>query len=284
MNGKIRLGKEAYEATPIPVELSTMVNAAVAQSRRRRQVARHLRRGAASLAACCAAMFLVVNSGVSAAQAVYDVPVLGGLARLFTVREYHKSTENEIIDVNLPALENTGNTELEHRINQEIALRMQEVLAEAEENAQSRKEAWIATGGGEEGFMPVLVDVSYELKCSNEEVVSFLIYETETQANAYTQMFAYNIDLQTGQELTLRDVLGPNWTEKANAAVEMAIEARNGVDGNVYYTKEEFGVEFQTISADQTFYLNEAGNPVVVFEKYEIAPGFMGVQEFEVIP
>ena len=28
--------------------------------------------------------------------------------------------------------------------------------------------------------------------------------------------------------------------------------------------------------------LNEAGNPVVLFEKYELAPGYMGQLEFEV--
>jgi len=282
MNEKIRLGREAYEATPIPAELSAMVNAEVCRSRKRRQEARLLRRGAASMAACCAAMFLAVNSGAAAAQAVYHVPVLGDLARLFTVREYHMDTEEQIIDVTLPALENTGNTELEQRINQEIALRMQEVLAAAEQNARERKEAWLATGGGEEGFIPVIVDVSYELKCSDGAVVSFLIYETESQASAYTKMFAYNIDLQTGNELTLRDVLGPDWKERANAAVREGIEARNCVDGNVFYTEEEYGEAFQSIRDDQIFYLNEAGNPVVVFEKYEIAPGFMGIQEFEV--
>ena len=28
------------------------------------------------------------------------------------------------------------------------------------------------------------------------------------------------------------------------------------------------------------FYINADGNPVVCFEKYEVSPGFMGVQEF----
>ena len=32
---------------------------------------------------------------------------------------------------------------------------------------------------------------------------------------------------------------------------------------------------------DQRFYINEAGNPVLIFEKYEIAPGYMGQPEFE---
>ena len=41
---------------------------------------------------------------------------------------------------------------------------------------------------------------------------------------------------------------------------------------------------FQSIADDQAFYLNQAGNPVVLFDKYEIAPGYMGAQEFEIVP
>ena len=36
------------------------------------------------------------------------------------------------------------------------------------------------------------------------------------------------------------------------------------------------------MTEDQSFYINERGNPVVVFAKYQIAPGYMGIQEFEV--
>ena len=47
--------------------------------------------------------------------------------------------------------------------------------------------------------------------------------------------------------------------------------------------REVDGIEgFQSIAADQKFYINAGGNPVVIFEKYEIAPGYMGQQEFEI--
>ena len=40
---------------------------------------------------------------------------------------------------------------------------------------------------------------------------------------------------------------------------------------------------FTTVTEDTHFYINQAGNPVVVFDKYEVAPGFMGQQEFEIV-
>ena len=39
---------------------------------------------------------------------------------------------------------------------------------------------------------------------------------------------------------------------------------------------------FKTITDETPFYINESGNPVIVFAKYEIAPGYMGYQEFEI--
>ena len=39
---------------------------------------------------------------------------------------------------------------------------------------------------------------------------------------------------------------------------------------------------FTGVSEDQRFYMNSDGNPVLVFEKYEIAPGSSGELEFEV--
>ena len=39
---------------------------------------------------------------------------------------------------------------------------------------------------------------------------------------------------------------------------------------------------FQSVDENTKFYINKDGNPVVCFEKYEVAPGYMGFQEFEI--
>ncbi len=44
---------------------------------------------------------------------------------------------------------------------------------------------------------------------------------------------------------------------------------------------EFWGDEWQGIDENTRFYINSAGNPVIVFQKYEIAPGAAGIQEFE---
>ena len=160
--------------------------------------------------------------------------------------------------------------------------RIQQVLDEAEARARADKEAFVATGGQAEDFIPIIIDVDYEIKCQNGHYLSFILTKTETLANAYTEYYAYNIDLETGRELTLRDLLGPDWKLIANEAVRAGIDERSQDPANVYFDGSD-GIEgFQSIRDDQPFYLNESGSPVVVFSKYEIAPGYMGMQEFEV--
>ena len=50
--------------------------------------------------------------------------------------------------------------------------------------------------------------------------------------------------------------------------------------GYTYFWNDEFA--FDTITEDTKFYINEAGNVVISFEKYEIAPGAYGNVEFEI--
>lgn len=282
MNEKWSGARARYEAAPVPEELNFAVAAAVRAGGRERKRRRVVRRSLATLASCCACFVLLVNVSPVFARAVYELPVLGSLARVVTVTQYAIEDKDHLIDVRLPALENTGNTDLEQRINLEIQTRINGVLAEAEDRARQTREAYVATGGAEEDFIPIIISVDYEIKCQNERCLSFILTKTETIASAYTEIYCYNIDLETGKELTLQDVLGPGYREIANAAVRTEIDRRIREEGAGYFDGTD-GVEgFQSVTDGQLFYINGTGNPVVLFEKYEIAPGYMGTQEFEI--
>lgn len=55
------------------------------------------------------------------------------------------------------------------------------------------------------------------------------------------------------------------------------MEQRERETGMEFWKEEWKGIE-----EDTKFYVNHAGNPVIVFERYEIAPGAAGQQEFEI--
>jgi len=59
-------------------------------------------------------------------------------------------------------------------------------------------------------------------------------------------------------------------------------------DNNKFYWVEGIGQKttielFKEISKEQSFYINSEGKLVISFNKYEVAPGYMGIPEF-VIP
>lgn len=228
------------------------------------------------------AFVLLLNTSSAFAQSMEKLPVIGEIAQVLTFREYHKEDDFKYIDVRMPALKNTGNDELEARINKQIQRRVDAAVAEAEQRAEEYYQAYIETGGTPEQYIPVNITIQYEIKHSDDRIVSFVLYKSETLANAYAEIDCYNVDLVTGQDLTLKDLLGEDYIDLANAQIKAQIQQRIQQDPDASYFSDEDGLQFSSIAPDQRFYINEAGNVVIVFEKYEIAPGSMGIQEFEI--
>ena len=187
-----------------------------------------------------------------------------------------------MIDVKIPAIQNTGNSDLENRINYEISSKINEVIEEAKNRAEEYKNAVLATGGTMEDFRPTMVNVDYKITYQDDNFISFIITKSESFASAYEEQYFYNIDIQNGKELNLKDVLGANYKEIVDNSVETQISERVINDSNkIYFKKEEGG--FSGIKDEyQDFYINENKKAVVVFQKYEIAPGYMGIQNFEI--
>lgn len=184
-----------YQAAALPEELAFAVAGAVRRGERQRKGRRALRRAAATALAGCACFALLLNVSPTFAGAVYQVPVLGQLARVITVKEYSINDRDHLIDVRLPALELAANTDLEQRVNTEIRTRIDQVLQEAEDRARETREAYVATGGAQSDFIPIIITVDYEIKCQNGQYLSFVLTKTETLASAYTEVYTYNIDL-----------------------------------------------------------------------------------------
>ncbi len=52
----------------------------------------------------------------------------------------------------------------------------------------------------------------------------------------------------------------------------------------VLYALFDYGLtSYLSSKADQNFYITQQGKLVIVFDEYEVAPGFMGIVEFEIL-
>lgn len=91
----------------------------------------------------------------------------------------------------------------------------------------------------------------------------------------------YNIDLESGRVITLRDWFGPDYRQIVAERIEAAIAGWSEKQRSLLW--EDLSV-IDLISEDTDFYLNQDGQIVVVFEKYEAACGAAGNLEFMIQP
>lgn len=281
----LRKLKKIYDSIEVPQELGYAVNSAIHKGKVHKKEKKivFVKGITTTLAATFALFILLLNTNESFAKAMEDVPVLSNLAEVFTIREYKEENDTDLINAKIPALKNTGNSDLENRINYEISSKINEVLEEAKQRAQEYKNAVLDTGGSMEDYIPTIINVDYEITYQDENIISFVITKSESMASAYQEQYFYNIDLQNGKELNLKDVLGENYKEIVDTEVLKQIDERQKADkNNNYFTKDEGG--FTGIDNEyHDFYINKDRKVTIVFQKYEIAPGYMGIQNF-IIP
>lgn len=237
----------------------------------------------AAAAAVCILFTAALNTSPVFAKEAGQLPVIGGLARILTFRSYETEKDNIAVSVEIPTIEmiaeDTGITVDE--INREILDRCNQYADDAVLRAEEYRTAFLETGGTQEEWAEhnIKITVDYEIKQHNNDYLSFVVRGTENWTSAYSESKYYNLDLRTGEMVTLKDMLGSDYLELANESIKEQIAERQKA-GEKFFTEEEGG--FAGISEDAKFYINENNRPVIVFEKYEITPGSLGEIEFEI--
>lgn len=286
--------KKKYDDIPIPKELSKRVQEAIEYSEEMRQkkekVIQMKRRRIAgrslgTAAAIAVAFTVLLNTNTAFAESISEVPVIGAVAKVLTFRSYEKDQGDLKISVEIPSVEmiSEDTKGLTDAVNEEIHSLCKQYADEAVKRAEEYKEAFLATGGTEAEWEAhnIEIKVWYEVQSQTEDYLSFAVMGSENWNSGYSENRYYNIDLKEEKLVTLKDVLGENYIQTANESIEAQMEERTLNDGLEFFTAEEGG--FAGISDETKFYMNEAGNPVIVFEKYEIAPGAAGRIEFEIV-
>ena len=274
--------KTWYNNIPVPTQLDAVVDEAIAKGKKRARL-RRFRAGILTPLAACAIFVLMLNINVTFAYAVYDIPVLGDLGKIFTFREYQEESNTFIADVRIPNVDVaglTGENNWTEEINKTITETMESSVAASMKRAEEYYAAYVSTGGDPEEFHQMLIDVDYEVKYTSDHILSFIIYKMETLASGYQENYYYNIDLQTGETITLEDLLGSDYVEIIAAQVEEQLENLPEEDKGMLFTDV---VDIRDVVAeDAGFYLNANGEIVVVFPKYSIGAGALGLMEFPI--
>lgn len=279
---QIQQARAQYEAVPVPAELSARLEQTIAQHPFSGSAQRQLHwRKPAIAAACFLALLALCNLNPAMAQAVERIPLLGPITRVFIIQTWQQQDEATAINITQPALD--GDSALAQSINAEIAQIVADRTTEAQQRLDDYKQAFLATGGTEAQWAEhhLQVQIDYQILSQSQQTLSFVVTSTEDWSNAYTETYYYNLDLQTNKQLTLQDLLGDNYIQIANDSICQQMKARMEANPDLTYFDQASG-GFTSIDDATKFYINQAGNPVIVFDRYAIAPGFMGQQQFEI--
>ena len=282
---KIEDAKNKYNNIEIPKELNYMTNALIKLNKPKNNF-RYFYTTAAGLV-----LFILIGVNVSEtfATSFSKIPIIGKIVSVVSI--YGKKIDNDkVVNTEVPKIssEDENVKDTADKLNKQIQDIVDNYTKEAEQHIAEYKEAFIATGGTEEEFQQknIVVDVSYDVKSESKDHLSLVLSANENWVNAYNVSYFYNINLNTGENITLKDLLGDDYINIVNESIKNQIEERMAKDENVMffgYGNDSSNIGgFETITDETNFYISENGNPVIVFAKYEIAPGAMGQIEFEI--
>ena len=297
---ELKGAKKKYDEIPIPAELSQRVDSAIAASGKkhngaalaaagpktmalgRRQSA--FKTGAASAAAVVLLFSILLNTNTAFAENVSTLPVIGPIARVLTFRSYEREEDGVKINVEIPSVEMIAKDTngLADSVNETIHSLCEDYADQARERAAEYRQAFLDTGGTEEEWDAhhIEIKVWYEITLQSEQYLSLAVMGSESWNSAGNQTQYYNLDLADGRVVTLKDLLGEDYIRIADDSIREQMQQKAEETGVAFWTPEEGG--FTGITENTRFYVNDAGNPVIVFEKYEIAPGAAGRPEFEI--
>ena len=347
--------KEIYDNIIIPPELDDIVKNSIASvdkeaidiqyKKSNSNISVFMKYFGAAAAVIFISVFFGLNSSDTFAKEMGEVPVLGSVARVFTVRKYEMEKEELVTEQEVSEIEVTTEPEIEEEtpvtVSENDVQKETDVVSgnDVSENNSNFGTKMTVSGNdivavtGEEKKVidtlnqpsgPVTVSgnvaydkaifagdysadinktvesyvqkyasdeatVSYEVKYQRGAVVSFVISVIQNGDSVSEERYFYNMDLLNGKNVVLSDLLGMNYSDVANVQIlrQMKDRVKENPDYVYWGVTQEGELEgfegFTSVNEDTKFYINAAGNVVIVFDKYEIAPGFMGAQEFQIV-
>lgn len=267
--------KAAQEQTEIPDSVKNRIEQTLADLPEKKPVIKQIRilPRIAAAAACFIfiTLFLLPNVSVAYAQALEQIPVIGDIVQVVTIRNYFYADDKHEMGIDVPQIEGEDSEAVDY-INKDVS-----ELTTALVN-QFYKDLEIT---GNNGYGSIHVD--YEATMNTDRWFTLKLSVIETAASSNTYFEFYHIDKKQGKIVELGDLFNTdNFSDILVAEIKRQMQEQMANDENISYwiNNSEIGEEFATVSADHNFYWNENGDLVIIFDEYEVGPGSMGTPEF----
>lgn len=291
--------RQAYEKphmTERQVEdMKKKIEQAKAENRQDRKKQTYIVKMTTVAAAAVAAFIILPNTSEGVAHAMENIPLIGRLVEVVTFRDYHYESERNHADIEIPELVPAQVTDtvveastkeavqdgLQEKLNQSADEINAEISKIADKFLQEFEENLKAEGGYQD------VMVKSEIADTTQDYFTLKLICYQGAGSGAEWNYYYTIDLHTGERLALKDLFqnGADYITPISENIKEQMRNQMAADDMKKYWLDDEEVpewNFDKITDETEFYLNENKNIVVSFQEGDVAPMYMGVVTFEI--
>ena len=264
------------EKIPVPQQTSEKIEDILSQLPQRKVVRFSPLRRIAAVAASLVFVFLFLlpNVSVTYAETLEQVPVLGELIRVVTIRNYVYSDDYHDMSIEVPNIEDDTLGTAAAEINKDVEALTQQLMDQFYADVEAI---------GDEGHTSVYADYDVVTNTDRWFTLKLTVFQASGSGSVY--YVYYNVDRSCDQIVQLGDLFtDDSYAEVLRQDILAQMKQRMEDDPSlVYWTEDsDMGQDFIDLQPEHNYYFDDAGNLVIPFDEYEIAPGYMGCPEFTV--
>ena len=238
----------------------------------------------ATAAAALAVMFVILpNTSASIAYAMEKLPVIGHLVGVVTFRNYEYESERHRADIDVPELEPDRQLE-DKELQSKLEKTTEEINKEIQSITSGLIDEFTKYMNDEMGYQEIVV--KSEILAQTEDYFSLKLFCYQGAGSGYQWNYYYTIDLNTGERIQLKDLFeeDSDYIDRINENIKAQMKQQMEEDSmKSYWLDSDIpALDFQTITEDTSFYLNQENNLVIGFNEGDVAPMYMGAVEFEI--
>lgn len=264
--------KKDYDNIKIPKELDDVVNNALNRNTKNRKYIEKM-----VIAASLLLVVLGINISPAFAQTLSKIPIIGNIIEIITIKNYSIDKNGYKASIDIPKISGLTDKKLEYKLNNDFEKEGKKLYEDFLEEMKELKADKV------QGHS--LVESWYETLTNNDDLLSIVVYTHYTQGSSNTIRKIYNIDKRNETVLSLEGMFkNDDYIDVISQNIKEQMRENMKKDKNKHYWLDDEIAEmnFKSIDKNQDFYINENGELVICFDKYDVAPGYMGLVEFTI--
>ena len=270
--------RNEYENIEIPDELEFLVRTTIKEQEKKMKRKNIINKSVIAAAVAGVVFVGSINLSSEISYALSEVPVLGSIVRVLTFKTFELKDNNFDAQLKTPAIEGLD-SKLEAMLNEKYLDENQKLYDDFMKEIDELKKADM-----DEAHMGIAS--GYEVKTDTDKLLVIGRYVVNTVGSSSTTIQYDTIDKQNKLLITLPSLFKDEaYIDIISENIKAQMKEQMKDENNVYWLEDEMmGDEnFSKIDKNQSFYITKDNQLVIAFDKYEVAPGYMGNPEF-IIP